>query len=208
MLVVLVARHSAALVGELGEVVACVVLQAVAAAVRRSFLYLVAEGVVLIARGVAQRVRDGNDVAVLVVGIADLAAVRVHGFGRALLRVEPDLAPVAVRVRGDGVVVEVGEIVLIHGAGSDLLLAPWCFFGCFARTQGTVPCVHTRVPYNHGKPAKRRETNAGKTNRLTIKTRLQWYVSSVLPDLPFLKFERIYFCIQIFPESDLLLYSL
>ena len=116
--VVLIARHAAALVGELGEVVVRVVLQAVAAAVRRGFLYLVAEGVVLIARGVAQRVRDGDDVAVLVVGVADLAAVRVHGFGGALLRVEPDLAGIAVRVRGDGMVVVVGEIVLIHGAGS------------------------------------------------------------------------------------------
>ena len=120
VLVVLVAGHAAALVGELGEVVVRVVLQTVAAAVRRGFLYLVAEGVVLIARGVAQRVRDRNNVAVLVVGIADLAAVCVHGFGRALLRVEPDLAPVAVRVRGDSMVVEVGEIVLIHGAGSGL----------------------------------------------------------------------------------------
>ena len=115
--VILVARHAAALVGELGEVVVRVVLQTVAAAVRRGFLYLVAEGVVLVTGGIAQRVRDGNDVAVLVVGIADLAAVRVHGFGRTLLRVEPDLAPVAVRVRGDGVIVVVGEIVLIHGAG-------------------------------------------------------------------------------------------
>ena len=118
--VVLIARHAAALVGELDEVIVRVILQAVAAAVRRGLLHLVAEGVVLIARGVAQSVRDRDDVAVLVVGVADLAAVRVHGFGRALLRVEPDLAGIAVRVRGDGMVVEVGEIVLIHGAGSGL----------------------------------------------------------------------------------------
>ena len=30
-----------------------------------------------------------------------------------------------------------------QGAGSDWLLAPWCLFGCFVRTQGTVPCVPT-----------------------------------------------------------------
>ena len=94
-------------------------MQAAAAAVRPGFLYLVAEGVVLIARGVPQRVRDRDDVAMLVVGIADLAAVRVHGFGRAFLRVDPDFAPVAVRIRRDGMVVVVGEQILIHGAGSD-----------------------------------------------------------------------------------------
>ena len=94
-------------------------MQTVAAAVRRGFLYLVAEGVVLVTSGIAQRVRDGNDITVLVVGIADLAAVRVHGFGRAFLRVDPDFAPVAVRIRRDGMVVVVGEQILIHGAGSD-----------------------------------------------------------------------------------------
>ena len=109
MLVVLVARHAAALVGKLGEVVACVVLQAVAAAVRRGFLYLVAKGVVLVTGGIAQCVRDGDNVAVLVVGIADFTAVCVHGSGGAALGVEPDLARAAGRVRDDGVVVKVCE---------------------------------------------------------------------------------------------------
>ena len=60
-----------------------VVLQAVAAAVRRGLLRLVARRVVLVARRVPQRVRD------------------------------------------DRVIVKVCERIIIHGAGSDLLLAPW-----------------------------------------------------------------------------------
>ena len=47
---------------------------------------------------------------------ADFTAVRVHGFGRAFLCVDPDFAPVPVR---DRVVVVVGEQILIHDAGSD-----------------------------------------------------------------------------------------
>ena len=36
-----------------------------------------------------------------------------------------------------------GETEKKQGERSDMLLSPWCLFGCFARTQGIVPCVHT-----------------------------------------------------------------
>ena len=34
-----------------------------------------------------------------------------------------------------------------------MLLAPWCLFGCFVRTQGTVPCVHLGVLSEHKEPS-------------------------------------------------------
>ena len=51
-------------------------------------------------------------IAVLVIGVADRASVGVHGSGRALQVVEPDFADMAVRVRGDGVVVKVVDFLL------------------------------------------------------------------------------------------------
>ena len=83
VLVIHIARHAAELVRELRQVVVFIVNEAVAAAVRRGLLRLVARRVVLVARRVPQRVRD------------------------------------------DRVIVKVCERIIIHGAGSDLLLAPW-----------------------------------------------------------------------------------
>ena len=78
-------------------------------------------------------------------------AVKIRNAVFAAVGCERQTAPLAAGVAAVGaagkddlgaVRLRVGDVdLLIHGAGSDLLLAPWCLFGCFVRTHSTVPCV-------------------------------------------------------------------
>ena len=96
-----------------------------------------------------------------------------YGFGRALLRVEPDFAPVAVRVRGDGVIVEVGEIVLIHGAGSGLAPRAVVLIRVFCQNTRNRPLC-SRLGAYWGVLSEHKEPSPVFTERPAAKPRTKW----------------------------------